>query len=118
LVATLNALLALSVALIGGSIIGLIVSFYAAYLAAVWVPLIAYFLDRIQIYTFSETSVKLSLRLSSIASLLTLAITLIKPDVVIFDSAQLTIMIIGVFVGGFSLLISHLIFDFRLTILD
>jgi SSS family solute:Na+ symporter len=118
LVATLNALLALSVALIGGSIIGLIVSFYAAYLAAVWVPLIAYFLDRIRVYTFSETSVKLSLRLSSIVSLLTLAITLIKPDVVIFDSAQLTIMIIGVFVGGFSLLISHLIFDFRLTILD
>lgn len=107
-VATINALLALIVALKGGSIIGTIVSFYAAYLAAVWVPLIAYFLDRIKFYTFFETSVKLSLSLSSIASLIILGLTLIKPDTVIFDSAQLTIILTGILVGGFSLLVTQL----------
>lgn len=104
LVAVINALLALAVAFKGGEIVSLILSFYAAYLSTVWVPFIAYLLVYAGVYTFSENSVRLSLVMSSLAAVSTLFVTLFQPQMVALGSPELTIMSMGLGIGGLSLL--------------
>ena len=105
LVAILNVLFALGIALKEGEIVNLILDFYAAYLAAVWITFIAYLLAHTKRYIFSQTSVRLALFVSAIASLLTLGITLFNSNIIVLNSAELTIMGMGIGLGGLSLLI-------------
>ncbi|MBE9169409.1 hypothetical protein IQ238_18395 [Pleurocapsales cyanobacterium LEGE 06147] len=107
LVAILNALLAFAIALKDGEIVNLILDFYAAYLPCVWIPLAAYLLAHTKQYIFSQTSVRLSLLMSAIASLLTLGITLLNPQMIFFNSNELTIITMGMGFGGISLLFSE-----------
>jgi solute:Na+ symporter, SSS family len=109
LVTVFNILLALAVALRGGEIINLIVSFYAAYVAAVFVPFVAYLLDQTRRYTFSNSSVRLSLIMSSISAISVLFLTLINPNLIIFESAELNIMGIGISFGILGLLFGQII---------
>lgn len=104
LVAATNALLALVIAFKGGEIVSLILCFYAAYLSTVWIPFIAYLLVYAGVYTFSKNSVRLSLVMSSLAAVSTLCITLLQPEMILFNSPELTIMSVGLGVGGLSLL--------------
>jgi solute:Na+ symporter, SSS family len=113
-VAAVNSLLALAIALKGGEIIGLILCFYAVYLSAVWIPFIAYLLAHFKIYRFSQTSVRVSLLLSSLSALFTLGVTFVKPEALPFASQELTIMLIGLGVGCLSLLAVQLIEKFLL----
>jgi solute:Na+ symporter, SSS family len=103
-VALVNALLALAIALNGGEIIGLILCFYAAYLSTVWVPFIAYLLAHLDLYRFSETSVRVSFVMSSVMALLGLGMSFIKPEALAFHSPELAIMLMGLGVGALSLL--------------
>lgn len=109
LVSIFNILLALAVALRGGEIINLIVSFYSAYVAAVFVPFIAYILAQTGRYTLSNSSVRLSLIMSSISAISVLFLTLFNPKLIIFTSAELTIMGIGISLGIFGLLCGQII---------
>lgn len=94
-----NALLGLAIALKGGSLVGLIVQFYSAYVAAAWVPFGAYLLAEKGYFLFSNRSVRIALTCSTIASLSTLITTLIQPDWVLGGSAELDIMIVGLGCG-------------------
>jgi SSS family solute:Na+ symporter len=110
LVAVANALLALGVALKGGgSLIGLIVSFYAVYLAAVFVPFVAYLLAQTKRYTFSEVSVRLSLIMGSLSASCVLILKFINPKIVVFGSAELRIMVMGIGFGVLGLLVGQVI---------
>jgi solute:Na+ symporter, SSS family len=109
LVAILNALFAFGIALKGGEIVNLILDFYAAYLSCVWIPFAAYLLAYTKRYIFSQTSVRLSLLVSAIASLLTLGITLFHPIMILFNSTELTIVTIGIGLGSLSLLLTQVI---------
>lgn len=110
LVAVANALLALAVALKGGgSLIGLIVSFYAVYLSAVFVPFVAYLLAHTGRYTFSEVSVRLSLIMGSLSASSVLILTLINLNVAVFGSAELSIMAMGIGFGVLGLLVGQVI---------
>jgi solute:Na+ symporter, SSS family len=106
-IATINAMLALAIALKGGEIVGLIVCFYAAYLSAVWIPFMAYLLFYKNIYEFSIISVRVSLLCGSISALLTLAIALFNPQTIFFNSAELTIMTVGLTFGAIGLLVTQ-----------
>ncbi|MGC1393993.1 MAG: hypothetical protein WA828_06895 [Coleofasciculaceae cyanobacterium] len=108
-VTVVNILLALAVALRGGEIINLIVSFYAAYVAAVFVPFVAYLLDQTKRYSFANFSVRLSLIISSISAISMLFLTLFNPKVIVFGSAELNIMIIGISFGILGLLLGQII---------
>ena len=107
LIAATNAFFGLAVALKGGSIINLIASFYAVYVAAVLVPFIAYLLAKAGYYIFSDLSVKLSLIIGSMSALTTLILTLILPNVAVFGSTELTIMMMGVGFGVLGLLVGQ-----------
>ncbi|HEY9612485.1 hypothetical protein [Allocoleopsis sp.] len=110
LVAIVNALLALAIALKGsGSLIGLIVSFYAVYLSAVLVPFMAYLLAQTGHYTFSEMGVRLSLIMASISACSMLTLTLLNPTFVVFGSVELSIIAMGIGFGVLGLFIGHLI---------
>lgn len=109
LVTVVNILLALAVALRGGEIINLIVSFYAAYVAAVFVPFVAYLLDQTKRYIFANSSVKLSLIISSISAISMLFLTLSNPKVILFGSAELNIMVIGISFGILGLLLGQIL---------
>lgn len=104
IVAIVNALLALAIALKGGEIISLILCFYAAYLSTVGVPFTVYLLAHIGGYAFSKTSVQVSLLMSIFLSLSTLILTLFKPEAIVFNSPELTIMAMGMGFGGLGLL--------------
>ena len=106
--AFINALLALAVALTGREIVGLILFFYAIYLSAAGIPFLAYLLDYLGAHTFSANSVKLSLLMGSLSALITLLIILIRPEAVILGSDQLTVMMVGIGMAGGSLLITDL----------
>lgn len=106
-VAVLNALLAFGIALKQGEIVNLILSFYAAYLSCVWIPFAAYLLAHTKRYFFSQTSVRLALWVSAVASLLTLGITLLNPTMILFKSTELTIMTVGMGFGSISLALSQ-----------
>jgi len=95
--------LALAIALKGGEIIGLILCFYAAYLSTAWIPFTAYLLAHLGVYTFSKTSVRLSLVISGLSVLSTLTIVLLQPRAIAFNSPELTIMAIGLGLGSLSL---------------
>jgi SSS family solute:Na+ symporter len=107
LVASGNALLSLAVALKGGEIINLIVCFYAAYVAAVFVPFVAYLLVQIGGYKFIDSSVRLSLFISSISATAVLILTLINPNVALFGSVELSIMAMGIGFGILGLLVGQ-----------
>lgn len=99
LVTAANALFGLAVAFKGGEIVNLIVSFYAAYVGAVFVPFVTYLLAQTGRYNFSKSSVKLSLILNSIAVIVLLILTLIKPEIALFGSVELNIMGTGILSG-------------------
>ncbi len=109
LVAGVNALIALAVALKGGEIINLILYFYAAYLWAVCIPVIAYLLAYTKVYTFSRSSVTLSLVLGCLSTSAALLITFLQPDAVILNSAELTIMLLGLGFSSSGLLLGQLV---------
>lgn len=109
IISVLNALLALAVALRGGEIINLIVSFYSAYVAAVFVPFIVYLLAQLKVYNFSVSSVYLSLVMGSISASSLLILTLIKPNALDFDTLELSIMGIGIGFGSLGLFIGQAI---------
>lgn len=104
LIAAINALLALAIALKGGEIIDLILDFYAAYLSAALVPFIAYLLAYKGVFNFSDTSVRLSLVMSSLAALAALGMILFHPTAIARQSAELTILAVGVGFGILGLL--------------
>ncbi len=109
LITVVNVLLALAVALKGGEIVNLIVSFYATYVAAVFVPFIAYLLAHTERYTFSGASVRLSLIMGSISATSLLVFTLINPNVAVFGNVELNIMGIGIGFGALGLSVGQLI---------
>ncbi len=110
LVAVGNALLALAIALKGsGSLIGLIVSFYAVYLAAVFVPFIAYLLAQTGNYIFSGVGVRLSLIMGSLSASSVLILTLINPNVEVLGSVELTILAMGIGFGILGLFVGQMI---------
>lgn len=115
IVTIVNILLALAVALRGGEIINLIVSFYAAYVAAVFVPFVAYLLDQTKRYSFANFSVRLSLIMSSISAISVLFLTLLNPKLIFFGSAELNIMAIGIGLGIIGLLLGQILEKYLLT---
>lgn len=106
-VAAINAILAFAIALRGGEIVSLIVCFYAAYLGAVWMPFMAYLLSYKGIYNFSTLSVRISVFVGAAASISALFISLYEPSTILFDSAELTIMAVGLVSGAASLAIAQ-----------
>jgi SSS family solute:Na+ symporter len=110
LIAVANALLALAVALKGGgSLINLIVSFYAVYLSAVLVPFIAYLLAQTECYMFSEVSVRLSLIVGSLSAVCVLILTFINPRIAVFGSVELSILAMGIGFGVLGLLVGQVL---------
>ena len=107
LIAFINASLGLAIALKGGEIVNLIVAFYAAYVAAASIPFTAYLLARMKGYIFSDSSVRLSLAIGSIAALSILFLTLFIPDAVLFGNGELTIMVVGISFGILGLLMGE-----------
>ncbi len=107
LVTAVNALLGLGIALKGGSIVNLIVSFYAVYVASVFLPFIVYLLAEKGLYKFGESSVRVSLIMSGVSALAVLILTLSLPNVVLFGSVELSIMAIGIGFGVLGLLGRH-----------
>ena len=103
----LNGAFALGIALKGGEIVGLIVCFYAAYLAAVGMPFIAYLLEQNQRISFSAASVQLSLVTGGVAAISTLGISIFYPDALWFDSPELTIMSFSFGVSSFALVSAY-----------
>jgi solute:Na+ symporter, SSS family len=94
-----NSLFGLIVALRGGEIVSLIVAFYAAYVGAVIVPFAAYLMSQGKRYTFSRTSVKLSLIASSCSSISLLIVTRFNSHLELLGSTELNIMGAGIFSG-------------------
>ncbi|MBV9389937.1 MAG: hypothetical protein JOZ78_26225 [Chroococcidiopsidaceae cyanobacterium CP_BM_ER_R8_30] len=110
LIAAVNGGLSLAVALnAGGSLVELIVSFYAVYIATVSIPFVAYLLAQASIYTFSELSVRLSLVVSSIIAVSTLVLTLINPNFVVIGNGEVSIMCLGSGFGVLGLLMTQVV---------
>ena len=105
--AFMNATLALAIALRGGEIVGLIVSFYAAYLSAVWIPFAAYLFEQAQLFVFSVTSVQVSLLIGGLAALITLGTSLFQPAFIWFNSPELTILGVGIGLSSLALFITQ-----------
>jgi SSS family solute:Na+ symporter len=100
-----NALMALGIALKGGEIVGLILSFYAAYLSAVWVPFIAYLVEQGTTVNVSVTSVRFALVMGGIAAIASLGLALFYPDAIWFGSSELTILLMGATFSSLGLLV-------------
>lgn len=109
LITTINALLSLAIALKGGEIVNLIVSFYAAYVSAVFVPFVVYLLSEIGGYQFNKSSVRFSLFMGSLSAISVLILMLINPKAAIFGNVQLTIMGIGILFGVLGLFLGQVI---------
>lgn len=109
IVAIINTALGLAVALKGGSIISLIVLFYAVYVATVWVPFAAYLIAETGRYTFAASSVRLALIISGLSAVAMLILSLIKPDAAFFNSAELSIIILGIGFGCLGLGLGEII---------
>ena len=99
LVAVLNASLVLGVALTGRSIIDLIVSFYAMYVAGVLVPFLAYLVERSGHKAFSPRAIRLSLLLGGASTAVVLVLTQITRIGRGTGVSELTILLVGL---GFS----------------
>ncbi len=104
LVTAANASLGLLVALKGGAIVNLLVCFYAAYISAAGVPLMAYLLAHTGRYEFAAASVRAALFLGGGAALLALAFSLAAPAWVLFDRPELHVMLLGTAFGIVGLL--------------
>ena len=100
----LNAGLAMMLAFQGGSIIGVMVVFYAAYGAAVWWPFIAYVLERFGVAQLSPLAVQLSAGTAAIASVSTLVAVQLEPAIAWAESAELTVLLFGLGFGAIALL--------------
>lgn len=109
LVPALNGALALAIALQGGSIIGLIASFYAAYASAVWVPFAGYLLQEIRGWELSKLGANVSLGLGSLGGFGTLFLTLLKPELILWNSAELMILAVGFSFGVVGLVLGEAI---------
>ncbi len=109
LVTVVNALFALAIALKGGEIVNLIVSFYASYVSAVFIPFVAYLIAQTGSYIFSAMSVKLSLIAGSMAAFSALILTLINPNIAVFGNVELNIMVVGIGFGILGLLVGQAI---------
>lgn len=105
----LNALFALAIALKGGEIVGLIVCFYSTYLSVVWIPFLAYLLERSQIIVFSKTSVQFALGIGAMAALSSLGISLFYPEGIWLPTPELTILCTGLGFSAIALLSSQLL---------
>ncbi|MGK7891369.1 MAG: hypothetical protein AB4042_18725 [Leptolyngbyaceae cyanobacterium] len=108
LVASVNALIGLAIALKGGAIIGLIVTFPAAYVGAALVPFVAYWLAQTQRYEFSAIAVQLALGVGSLVSVMVLCVSLIWPDWLV-GNAALDIMVAGIVFGSLVLIGSEVV---------
>jgi SSS family solute:Na+ symporter len=115
LLTILNVLFAFGIALKDGEIISLILYFYAVYLSTVWIPFAAYLLAHTRIYVFSDTSVRLSFFIGALTSLSALAIALFYPKAIVFNSAELTIMVMGMGFGSLSLLAVQMVEKYLLV---
>jgi solute:Na+ symporter, SSS family len=100
-IAIVNTLIGLGIAFIGGSIISLMVAFYALYVSAVLIPFLAYLLSGTKKIDFTPMSIKLSVICGGISAIAVLVTTFIRPDSALWNSQQLSILVIGM---GFSLL--------------
>ncbi|HIK29024.1 MAG: hypothetical protein N3E45_04830 [Oscillatoriaceae bacterium SKW80] len=109
LAAVINGLLGLIVALRGGALVDLIVSFYAIYVAAVLLPFIAYLLDKDNKYNFLDRSVWLSLSLGIISAGIMTVITRVDSQYIIPGSAELTILLVGIGFSGVGFLAGKLL---------
>ncbi|NJL10601.1 MAG: hypothetical protein HC908_11740 [Calothrix sp. SM1_7_51] len=107
LITIVNIFLSLIIALKGGEIVFLIVSFYAAYVGGVIVPFVAYLIAQTGGYTFSKSSVKMSLIVSSISAITALILNLFIPSINFFGSVELNIMGMGIIFGILSLFIGQ-----------
>ncbi|HEY9704506.1 MAG TPA: hypothetical protein V6C58_18830, partial [Allocoleopsis sp.] len=99
MITLINVSLSLAVALRGGNIVGLIVSFYAVYVAAVFIPFITYLITEIKGYSFSKSSINISLIMGCISAISLLIFNLIRPKSEIFGNLELDIMIVGICVS-------------------
>lgn len=115
LLTILNVLFAFGIALKDGEIISLILYFYAVYLSTVWIPFAAYLLAHTRIYVFSDKSVRLSFFIGALTSLSALAIALFYPEAIVFNSAELTIMAMGMGFGSLSLLAVQIVEKYLLV---
>ncbi|NEO83129.1 MAG: hypothetical protein F6J87_02545 [Spirulina sp. SIO3F2] len=104
----INTLLALGIALNGGEIVSLIVCFYAAYFAAIWVPFIAYLLEVAQTFQFAIVSIRWALATGIIGALGGLSMSLFAPQLVWFNSPELTILTLGLIGSLLSLMGSEI----------
>ncbi len=104
-----NGLLGLAVALTGGAIVDLIVSFYAVYVAGVFVPFAAYLLDKQGRYGFSDGSVRLSLLLGSGSAAAVAVATRAVSAAAIFGSPEVTVLLVGMGFSGAGLLAGKLL---------
>lgn len=109
IVTVANVCFPLAIALKGGEIVNLIVSFYAVYVAAVLVPFVAYLLAQKGGYTFSSISVKMSLFASSVSAFSVLILTLVNPKAAVFGNVELNIMAVGIGVGSLGLFFGQVI---------
>jgi len=98
-ITAVNASLGLLVALKGGAIVNLLVCFYAAYISAAGVPLIAYILAHTGRYEFPAASVRAAMILGGGAALTALAVSLAKPEYVLFGRPELHVMTLGTLFG-------------------
>jgi solute:Na+ symporter, SSS family len=113
LVAVANTLLALAVAVKGsGSLVHLIVSFYAVYLGAVLVPFVAFLLARTERYTFSQASVRLSLIVGSLSTTSELVLTFINPNFPVVGSVETNILTMGIGFGVLGLWVGQVLEKF------
>lgn len=108
LVTGVNALLGLAIALRGGSIVGLIVCFYAVYVAAAWIPFLAFLLDRARIAELSAASVRLGLSTGSLGAVTALGVSLSFPNQLIWNSPELTILLMGFGAGSLGMILKQL----------
>ncbi|MBD2578257.1 hypothetical protein [Oscillatoria sp. FACHB-1406] len=108
-VASANAILGFMVALRGGSIVNLIVQFYAVYVATIMIPFVAYLLASFERYIFSSFSVYFSLGTGGAAAISMLVLTLIDSKVAVLNSPELTIMGMGFGFGVLGLLVGQAI---------
>ncbi len=99
-----NAGLALTLAFKGGSIIGLMVAFYAVYGAAVLWPFLAYISDRLTLTKFSPLAVQLSAGMSAASAIAALVVTQLYPAIALGSSAELTVLLLGTGFGLVALL--------------
>ncbi len=105
----LNVILSIGIASKGGDLVNLIVAFYAAYVAAVFVPFISFIFKEKGYYFFSKSSVKFSLWAGVISALGVLSLTIITPSYTGFGNGELNIMIVGIAFSFIGLLLGEVV---------